>query len=305
MSRWPGCSPGRGRPRLWVRSCGRCGSGMCVSSMRSRRGCWPAWLGTLRSSAAVNRSPVSISMTRSGRRSVTPNRAPVTVTPGSTALNALLATVSSASAAPVIVATRLRKGSAKLGPRRGPAGRRCDQSFPISRRGRTAGIAGGLGLLRCRGYRRGPTPPHPLLGHCPQGPGGERGDRLVPEDAWTAIRYPRAVFDDQLQQWFRDAQVAEIAFTSRRKTRQVTAPLIVRRVRDASPAHVHRTAQGELFRVWRHHVVFTDSPLPMLTAEADHRRHAIIEQVIADLKNGPLARIWVHRVNGTSLSPAS
>jgi hypothetical protein len=37
--------------------------------------------------------------------------------------------------------------------------------------------------------------------------------------------------------------------------------------------------------------VFTDSPLPMLQAEADHRRHAIIEQVIADLKNGPLAHL--------------
>ena len=29
----------------------------------------------------------------------------------------------------------------------------------------------------------------------------------------------------------------------------------------------------------------------MLVAEADHRRHAIIEQVIADLKNGPLAHL--------------
>ena len=29
----------------------------------------------------------------------------------------------------------------------------------------------------------------------------------------------------------------------------------------------------------------------MLAAEADHRRHAIIEQVIADLKNGPLAHL--------------
>ena len=29
----------------------------------------------------------------------------------------------------------------------------------------------------------------------------------------------------------------------------------------------------------------------MLQAEADHRRHAIIEQVIADLKNGPLAHL--------------
>ena len=38
-------------------------------------------------------------------------------------------------------------------------------------------------------------------------------------------------------------------------------------------------------------MVFTDSPPPMLTAEADHRRHAIIEQVIVDLKNGPLAHL--------------
>jgi hypothetical protein len=37
--------------------------------------------------------------------------------------------------------------------------------------------------------------------------------------------------------------------------------------------------------------VFTDSPLPMLDAEADHRRHAMVEQVIADLKNGPLAHL--------------
>ena len=29
----------------------------------------------------------------------------------------------------------------------------------------------------------------------------------------------------------------------------------------------------------------------MLTAENDHRRHAIIEQVIADLKDGPLAHL--------------
>jgi len=44
-------------------------------------------------------------------------------------------------------------------------------------------------------------------------------------------------------------------------------------------------------RLWRHHAVFTNSPLPMIAAEADHRRHAIIERVIADLKNGPLAHL--------------
>jgi len=116
----------------------------------------------------------------------------------------------------------------------------------------------------------------------------------IPDTAWTTIRYPKAVFDEELRQWVSDAEVAEIPFTafaSRGKTQQVTARLIVRRVRDANPAHVVANAQGELFPVWRHHAVFTDSPRPMLTAEADHRRHAIIEQVIADLKNGALAHL--------------
>src|SRR6266487_3006169 len=71
----------------------------------------------------------------------------------------------------------------------------------------------------------------------------------------------------------------------------VTARLIVRRVRDQNPDHVVPDEQGELFAAWRHHAVFTNSPLVMLQAEADHRRHAIIEQVIADLKNGPLAHL--------------
>ena len=37
--------------------------------------------------------------------------------------------------------------------------------------------------------------------------------------------------------------------------------------------------------------MFTDSPEPMLAAEATHRDHAIVEQVIAELKNGPLAHL--------------
>ena len=37
--------------------------------------------------------------------------------------------------------------------------------------------------------------------------------------------------------------------------------------------------------------MFTNSPLPMLAAEAAHRAHAIVEQVIADLKNGPIAHL--------------
>jgi hypothetical protein len=64
----------------------------------------------------------------------------------------------------------------------------------------------------------------------------------------------------------------------------------VRRVKRLNPAAVP-SGQGELFTTWRHHAVFTDSPQPMLEAEATHRRHAVIEQVIADLKAGPLAHL--------------
>ena len=74
----------------------------------------------------------------------------------------------------------------------------------------------------------------------------------IPDTAWTTIRYPKAVFDEELRQWVSDAEVAEIPFTafaSRGKTQQVTARLIVRRVRDANPAHVVANAQGELFPV--------------------------------------------------------
>jgi hypothetical protein len=60
----------------------------------------------------------------------------------------------------------------------------------------------------------------------------------IPEDAWTAIAYPRAIWDDQLECWVSDAEVAETryaAFTSKPKKEQVTARLIVRRVRASGP----------------------------------------------------------------------
>jgi hypothetical protein len=55
----------------------------------------------------------------------------------------------------------------------------------------------------------------------------------IAESAWTAIRYPHAIYDEQLQQWISDAEVAEVPFTafrSKSTAKQVTARLIVRRV---------------------------------------------------------------------------
>lgn len=55
--------------------------------------------------------------------------------------------------------------------------------------------------------------------------------------------------------------------------------------------HSQVQGQGELFTVYRYHAAFTDSPLPLVDAEADRRRHAIVEQVISQLKQGPLAHL--------------
>ena len=49
--------------------------------------------------------------------------------------------------------------------------------------------------------------------------------------------------------------------------------------------------QGELFPVWRYHAIFTDSPFATLQAEQQHRGHAQVEQVFADLTDGPLAHL--------------
>ncbi len=68
----------------------------------------------------------------------------------------------------------------------------------------------------------------------------------------------------------------------------------------AAPSFLTPTASGAKAKVSHLHsnhsasrrtAVFTDSSLPMLEAEKAHRAHAIVEQVIADLKNGPLAHL--------------
>jgi Transposase DDE domain group 1 len=209
-------------------------------------------------------------------------------------LNALLATLSTPAGAPVIVAARLRKGSANSA--RGAA-RLVAEAVVTARGCRAVDVL----VVRADSAYYGADVIAAARRHrarfsitARKDPAVSRAIAAIGEDAWTTIRYPKAVFDEPSQQWISDAEVAEVPFTafaSRPKKDQVTARLIVRRVRDANPAHLVADAQGELFPAWRHHAVFTDSPLPMLAAEAAHRRHAIIEQVIADLKAGPLAHL--------------
>jgi hypothetical protein len=218
-------------------------------------------------------------------------------------LNALLATLSTSASTggtPVLVAARLRKGSTNSA--RGAA-RLVADALTTSR------ACGATGLLVVRAdsafygrdviaaIRRAKAR---FSITARQDVAVRRAIASIDEDTWTTIRYPRAVFDEQLGQWISDAQIAEVAFTaftSKPKAQHVTARLIVRRVRDANPNHLVPNEQGELFPAWRHHAVFSDSPLTLTQAEADHRRHAIIEQVIADLKNGPLAHLPSGRFN--------
>jgi hypothetical protein len=215
-------------------------------------------------------------------------------------LNVLLGVISTPTAAPVIAGTRLRKGSANSArgaarliadtlvtakavgadPRRGTRVLlRADTAFftaDVVAAARRAGAQFSIGA------RMTATVKKAIAG--------------LPADAWTAIHYPNAFEDPDTGELISDAEVAEVpvftAFTSRPKREQVTARLIVRRVRRKNPKSVE--GQGELFAdsgVFRYHAVFTDSPESMLDAEATHRGHAIVEQVIADLKNGPLAHL--------------
>jgi len=213
-------------------------------------------------------------------------------------LNALLATISTPLAAPVIAAARLRSGSTNSARGAGPLLR---EALGTARRC-GAGGPDGTGLLLVRADSAYYT--HDVIAAARQGGACfsvtarmtatvKAAIGSIGEDTWTAIHYPEAVWDEDGQCWISDAEVAEVpftAFTGRRRAEHVTARLIVRRVKRLNTNSVP-VGQGELFAAYRYHAVFTDSPLPMLEAEATHRQHAIVEQVIADLKGGPLAHL--------------
>jgi hypothetical protein len=208
-------------------------------------------------------------------------------------LNALLAIVSTPTSAPVVAATRLRRGGTNSA--RGAARFVADALA-------TTKACGGGGLVTVRADSA-------YYGHDVVAAARRGGARFsitarmnptvlkaisgIPESAWTPIHYPNAIWDEDEQRLVSDAEVAEVpftAFTSPRKADHITGRLIVRRVRRLNPKSVP-DGQGELFPGYRHHGVFTDSPLSMLQAEKSHRAHAIVEQVIADLKSGALAHL--------------
>src|SRR3954469_15068095 len=220
-------------------------------------------------------------------------------------LNALLATVSTATAAPVIVAQRLRKGS--CGSPRG-AKRLVTDALATVRRLRETAPAPAT-PARTGAARTLLPAPSAFYGSALVGAAIRAGAdvsitvRLDPKvkaaiagiaaDAWTAIEYPDAVFDEAAGIWISRAEVAETPFTafgSRKKAEQVPGRLVVRRIPDLNAAAA-KAGQDQLFDSWRFHAFFTTSSLDTVTADKTHRQHAVIEQVHADLKNSALAHL--------------
>jgi Transposase DDE domain group 1 len=207
-------------------------------------------------------------------------------------LNALVATVSTPLAAPVVTAARLRGGNA--GSARGAASlvaeaigtaREAGAAGTIVVRADSAFYAGAF-VAACRraGARFSVT--------ARMDPKIARTITTLDDEGWTPIKYPNAIWDEQAGQWISDAEIAAVPYTAFASSRahRTDETLIVRRVKRLNPKATAQ-GQGELFATYRYHAVFTDSPFPPLQAESDHRGHAVVEQIFADLIDGPLAHL--------------
>ncbi|WP_460836082.1 IS1380 family transposase, partial [Nocardioides hungaricus] len=214
-------------------------------------------------------------------------------------LNIQATTISTPLTAPVIARARLRRGNVASAT---GAGRMLAQSVTTAR---DAGV-------RCRIMGRADSA---FYGHAFVGTAIRHGiwfsvtARMdpkvkatitsIPEDAWTPIRYPKAIWEEDKTvpgggYWVSDAEVAEIdfvAFTGRRKADHVPCRLVVRRVRRLQPAAPDGTEQDTLFATYRHHAFITNSTLSTVEADERHRDHAVVEQVIAELKDNALAHL--------------
>jgi hypothetical protein len=102
----------------------------------------------------------------------------------------------------------------------------------------------------------------------------------IDEKAWTPIPYWLSTPEVS------GADVAETSYTCFSGTRHATCVrLIARRVKPTPGS------QLALFTDWDYHAFVTDRLGDTLELEADHRRHAVVEQRIAELKAAGLAHL--------------
>jgi len=219
-------------------------------------------------------------------------------------LNALITTVTTDQASPVILGQRLRKGA--CGSARGAARMVCDTLAAVRRLRST--VSTGKVLLRADSAFYG----HPTVSAAIRGgaevsvtvrldPKVRTAIAAIPDDGWTPIEYADAIYDQSTQRWISRAEVAEIeftAFSSKKATEQVPGRLVVRRIPDLNHGSDH--GQATLFDTWRFHAFFTTTDLDTITADKTHRGHAIIEGVHADLKDSALAHLPSGRFNANA-----
>jgi len=102
----------------------------------------------------------------------------------------------------------------------------------------------------------------------------------IDESAWTPIPYWLSTPEVS------GADVAETSYTAFAGTKHaMSVRLVVRRVRPTPGS------QLALFTTWDYHAFVTDRDGDMLQVEAGHRRHAVVEQSIAELKSAGLAHL--------------
>ncbi len=168
-------------------------------------------------------------------------------------LTMLLATVSTASAAPVVVAQRLRKGSC-ASPR---GAKRLVADALATVRSLRRGEATGPVLLRADSAFYG----WPTIGAALRAgaqvsvtvrmdPKVKAAIGAISDDAWTTIEYTDAVYDADTDRWVSRAEVAEVpftAFSSRKPAEQVRGRLVVRRIPDLNQPN--NPAQASLLGV--------------------------------------------------------
>ena len=208
-------------------------------------------------------------------------------------LNALLATVSTGSSAPVVIAQRLRKGAA--GSPRDAARIVADALKTVTR---LPGANTAPVLLRADSAYYGHATVTAALRAgadvsvtARQDPAVKRAIGAIPDDGWAKIEYTNAIYDPDTRAWISDAEVAEVpftAFSSKPKKDRVEGRLVVRRIPELNNK---KLSQPTLFDTHRFHAFFTTSTLNTITADQTHHRQAIIEQVHADLKNSALAHL--------------
>ena len=207
-------------------------------------------------------------------------------------LNALAVTISTDSSAPVVGEFSLRRGNVKSGDNAAWHLARALGTVESVAPGRDVLVRGDSAFCTFENVQQTIRSGAWFSFTIPHWPTVTRAIASIAEDAWIPISYPHAIPDPDTGELISDAEVAEVsftAFTSRRKDEQVTCRLIVRRVKRLNQHARH--GQDTLFDTWRYHAFITNSTLTAVDADARHRGHAIIEQVIAELKNGPLAHL--------------